>query len=109
MARAHLMVRENEVGAPSLHRKRGGEVLLGDDSALDVPARPSVTELSPGPAGLTLPGHSPQKRVQRLPLASTITTAETRKASCEARVTVKSSASDMAARQKKVKSEKVEM
>jgi hypothetical protein len=69
---AHLVVREDEVGAPALHGEGRGQVLQRDQGALDVPPRPAGPEGRPVPRGLARALDAPQQGVQRVPLAGAL-------------------------------------
>ena len=70
MAGTHLMVREDQVGTAALDGKRCRQVFLRYDRALNVPAGPALPQFAAGPAGFTVAGNTPKKRVQCLALAA---------------------------------------
>ena len=67
--RAHLVVRELQVGAAALDVEGQPEGVAGDDRALDVPARAAPAERAAVPGGLAGALHAPQERVERGALA----------------------------------------
>ena len=62
---AHLVMREDQVGATTLDVETGPEVVEGDGGALDVPSRASRPERR-GPAGLAGAREPPQQAIQRV-------------------------------------------
>ena len=69
MAGAHLVVREDQVGAAALDVEGDAEVLQRDGGALDVPARAARAERAAVPRRLALALGPPQQRVERVALA----------------------------------------
>ena len=69
VGRAHLVMREGEIGSAALHGERKARVLLGDDGAFDVPAGPARSQAAAVPGGLPFALGTPQQGVERVLLA----------------------------------------